>query len=340
MEQNENLQLEGATHLLPAPHEKVPWFAWVGFLLLMCIVAYALISGFLKKEEAIPTPNTLVENIPSPFDDIELEAKSVVVWDIANQKVLFSKNPDEALPLASLTKVMAVIVASDLIPSFTTITIEKEFLNEEGDTGLFANEKWSFSDLSNFSLAVSSNDGMRAIASVAGAVLSSTTGSDQFATGRSAFVTRMNEKARKIGLEKTTYENETGLDLSTETGGAHGTARDMAKLFEYALTNYPELLGATHQTSFDTTSLSNLKHTATNTNPYVSFVPGIIASKTGFTDISGGNLVIAFNPELGRPIVVSVLGSSYDGRFIDTLKLVDSTMQLLERSSAESGVKN
>lgn len=342
MEPSKDPQLEQASHLLEAPKEKVPWWAWVAFVLLCLIVVYALIKGGDKKEEIKEIPNTLAEAVPSPFDNLDLEAKAVFVWDIANKQAIYAKNENEPLPLASLTKVMAVVVASDLIPSFTTITINKEFLNEEGDTGLFANEKWLFKDLSDFSLTVSSNDGMRAIASVAGSVLANTTGTNEFDTGRFAFIYKMNEKAKQLGLTQTRYENETGLDVSTEAGGAFGSAEDMAHLFEYALNNYPELLESTRKNSFEKTSLSNLKHVATNTNPYVHFIPGIIASKTGFTDISGGNLIIAFNPELGRPIVISVLGSSYEGRFIDTLKLIDSTMSLLarERANSELGVEN
>lgn len=334
MESTNKEQSEGATLLLEAPKEKVPWWAWLGFVLLCAIIIYALINNFLKKEE-VPAPQTIaeVETLPSPFDNLDLEAKAVIIWDVNNHKVLFGKNENEALPLASLTKVMAAIVASDLIPSFTTITIDSDFLNAEGDSGLYVNEKWLFSDLSDFSLAVSSNDGMRAIASVAGAVLSNTTGTNDFETGRSAFVNEMNKKAKIIGLNHTKYENETGLDVSVDAGGAFGSAKDMARLFEYALSNYPTLMESTRKNSFEISSLSNLSHNATNTNPFVGFIPGIIASKTGFTDISGGNLVVAFNPELERPIIISVLGSSYDGRFLDTLKLVDSTMQVLERES-------
>ncbi|MFM2357383.1 MAG: hypothetical protein RJA61_120 [Candidatus Parcubacteria bacterium] len=336
MEPNNNQPeyLGGAQTLLEAPKEKMPLWALLCLFALLILISLGLIAFFQKEptEEILPEQN-IAEEKASPYDGIELEATAVIVWDVANQKVLFEKNSSTPLPLASLTKVMATLVASDLIPGYTTVTIEKDFLNEEGDTGLYANEKWHFNDLARFSLTVSSNDGMRAIASVAGAVLSNTTGIGEFETGRSAFVERMNQKAQKIGLTKTSFENETGLDLDEENGGAYGTAYDMAHLFEYALGSYPEILEGTRAGSYDISSLSNLSHSATNTNPYVNFIPGIIGSKTGYTDLSGGNLVIAFNPELQRPIIISVLGSSYDGRFVDTLKLVEATMALVEQGN-------
>jgi D-alanyl-D-alanine carboxypeptidase len=52
----------------------------------------------------------------------------------------------------------------------------------------------------------------------------------------------------------------------------------------------------------------------------------LVASKTGTTDLAGGNLVVAFDPEIGRPIVISVLGSTEDGRFTDMEKLVSKTL--------------
>lgn len=334
MDQNNNHPeyLEGAHALLEAPKNKMPLYLFLCIFAGLILVSLGLIAFFQKDftEKVDPEQNIALEQ-ESSYEGIELDAQAVIVWDVANKKALFEKNSNTALPLASLTKVMAGLVASDIIPSFTTITIEKEFLNEEGDSGLYANERWSFDNLINFSLAVSSNDGMRAIASVAGAVLSNTTGASEFDTGRNTFVQKMNEKALKIGLTHTSFENETGLDINEERGGAHGSAQDMVRLFEYTLVNYPDVLEGTRDTSFEISSLSNLNHSATNTNPYVGFIPGIIASKTGYTNLSGGNLVITFNPELQRPIIIAVLGSSYEGRFSDTMNLVNSTMEYLSR---------
>ncbi len=331
--ETEQIALEPAHTLLEAPKKRVPF--WVGIFILAILTLIFVSIAYLLREiqttKEVPVEQNIAVEIPSPYNDLSLEAKSIVVWDVANQKILFAKNENDVLPLASLTKVMATLVATDLIPGYTTIIIEKDFLNAEGDSGLLLNEKWSFKDLSKFSLTVSSNDGMRAIASVAGAVLSSTSGTDEYETGRNAFIARMNKKAEQLGLTTMSFKNETGLDVNEALGGAHGSAYDMARLFEYTMSSYPDVIESTREVSFKVSSLSKFSHNATNTNPYVSAIPGIIASKTGFTDLSGGNLVIAFNPELKRPIIISVLGSSYEGRFTDTLKLVDATLDLIKR---------
>jgi len=68
---------------------------------------------------------------------------------------------------------------------------------------------------------------------------------------------------------------------------------------------------------------------ANNTNIFVDKIPNLIASKTGFTDLAGGNLVIAFNADINRPIIISVLGSTEEGRFTDVLQLIEATIKQL-----------
>jgi len=317
---------------LSPPRKIISRGAWIGVLILAIALVCVGVLFALKNKPLLPVDqiNSIVV-LPSPFEGLEIEAKAAIVYDVVNRKVLYSKNPNLVVPLASLTKIMSAITAADLIPNYTTVTIDREFLDEEGDSGLYAFEKWNFKKLLDFTLAVSSNDGMRAIASVAGAVLSNTTGTSEFETSRDAFVAKMNVKAQSIGLQNTSFRNETGLDVHDGGGGAYGSAEDMAHLLEYTLANYPEILEATTNDTSSISSLSNFNHSAVNTNPYVGFIPGIKASKTGYTVASGGNLVVAFNPELQRPIIITVLGSSYEGRFNDTLTLVDKTLTLINR---------
>ncbi len=305
-------------------HEIVACF----LIVFLVMFQYYMIS---PKEPYVLTPvkeNSVVIKKVDPFENISLSAKAALVWDIKNQKTLYALNADEPRALASLTKVMTALTADTLIPYYTVITINNEALKEEGDSGLFGNERWKLKDLLDFSLLVSSNDGARAIAAVAGSVQ---LGTQEQTLGREGFINTMNQKAKEIGLTQTHFLNENGVDVGETLGGAYGTATDMAKLFEYILMNHPNLLEATRYKSLTFTSLSNLKHTGQNTNTKTGEIPGLIASKTGFTDISGGNLVVAFNPELSQPIIVVVLGSTYDGRFEDVHSLVSATLVYIKQ---------
>ena len=106
------------------------------------------------------------------YESLQLEAKSVYVWDSSTGKKLYGKNEYHALPLASVTKMMMALVAVELLPKNTEVSIAPIDLLEEGDTGLFVGEKWALSDLLRFTLVASSNDGASAIASVAATTVS------------------------------------------------------------------------------------------------------------------------------------------------------------------------
>ncbi len=298
-----------------------------GILLFLMLCLFILVCAILIKtlEQGVRVDD-IKPNIvrrASPFDTLTLSGKSIYVWDVNKKQVLYAHDENTPRPLASLTKIMMALTATDLIPQYTVIKIDKNFLKEEGDTGLLADEKWQLKKLLDFSLITSSNDGARAIASVAGAVI---TGTDVYDIGRAAFIEKMNEKGREIGLSSSTYFlNEDGVDTTSTTSGAYGSARDMARVFEYGLRSHPEIFEATKHGDVEISSLNNISHDAKNTNVDINQIPGIIASKTGYTTLAGGNLVVVFDAGLDRPIIISVLGSTYTGRFEDIAKLVEAT---------------
>jgi len=258
-----------------------------------------------------------------PFRSISLEGRSFFVYDINKDAVLYAYNEEDQFPLASVTKVMTALIAKELAPEGTLITIDRSTLAPEGDSGLLVGERWRLKDIIDLTLVSSSNDGARAIASLGGFL-----SRDESISPEEYFVRRMNEKAREIGLTQTYFLNESGLDVSSGVSGAYGSSKDMALLFSYVLKHYPELLEATTYSDLRTDSLE-AAHVATNTNSIVEKIPEILASKTGFTELAGGNLVVAFEAGPTRPIVIAVLGSSAEGRFDDMAKLVDASLRAI-----------
>lgn len=290
------------------------------FLLLVILLIISFAMGSKVERGGTSVPGETASHV---FPAVEVEAKAAYVYDARTKEVLFAKNENERLALASVTKLMTALVASEILPEYSTVVITSEALGAEGDSGLRRDEKWSLKDLLDFSLVTSSNDGMKAVALALGALHDSQASSSEAVDG---FVQKMNEKASSLDLKNTYYFNSTGLDESAVKGGAYGTVSDIARLFEYILTYKSDLLVATRDLESSFVSENGIAHEAKNTNTIVDEIPGLLASKTGFTDIGGGNLVIAFDPELGRPIIVVVLGSSEDGRFKDVQKLVDASM--------------
>lgn len=253
--------------------------------------------------------------IKNPYAKIDLEAKAAVVYDPDKNEILYSHNAYAPMPLASVTKIMTALAAYEGASPWQEITISPEILRAEGDSGLRRDERWRLADLIEFTLITSSNDGATALA----------------AAGQTNFISKMNALAQQLGLEQTNFNNPTGLDLPTGEGGAYGSAFDVAKLMGYVLTNHPEILSATSQASWSVRSDSQLNHFASNTNTLARALPGLFASKTGYTDAAGGNLAVAVDLGLREPVIVVVLGSSEAGRFRDVNQLLTATSQLFNQ---------
>ncbi|KKW15978.1 MAG: D-alanyl-D-alanine carboxypeptidase [Parcubacteria group bacterium GW2011_GWA2_50_10b] len=291
---------------------------------LLIVTSYVLGSKVERGDASMPTEAAL-----KPFPEVALTAKAAYVYDARTKTVLLALNENTRMPLASLTKLMTALVATELSPAYCTVTVGKDALSAEGDSGLRPGERWSLKDLLDFSLVSSSNDGIRAVALALGALGRSDANSREIIQD---FVVKMNQKATELDLKNTYFWNETGLDETELKGGAYGTARDMATLLEHIIAYHPEMLEATKESSINTSSLDGLNHEAKNTNVIADKIPGFIGSKTGFTDTAGGNLIFAFDPELGRPIVISVMGSTEEGRFADAETLINAVLTYLNQN--------
>lgn len=300
--------------------------AFPRFLLFCSVIAIIIFWSMLASP---PKEKEKIEALqPNPFGEVDISAKSAFVWDVRGQKMLYGKNENLALPLASLTKVMTALTAEIMAEDMSTVAIHPEDLTPEGDTGLKVASRWNTSDLIDYLLLVSSNDGAKALAGAAGAWGMS---ADYQEESYSRFVNKMNALAKEIGLENSIFFNEHGLDRTEGRGGAYGSAKDMAKLFEYTLINRPHILEATKYSELIIKDLDEDRYLATNTNSAVNMIPSILASKTGYTDLAGGNLAVAFDAGLEQPIIITVLGSTQEGRFDDMLNLVEAAQKYISR---------
>jgi len=268
---------------------------------------------------------------PAVFEAPELVARAAVVYDVAKGTELFASNPEAQLPLASLTKVMMALTARESLGGDQIVAIGKKTLKADGDGLLKTGEKWSLRSLLDWTLVRSSNDGAVAIASAWEAVAQA---KPEATASSTDFVAAMNSRAKELGLTQTYFLNETGLDLNEELSGSYGSARDVNKLFITAVREFPESFEATRYKELIIDS-SRGTYKTKNTNNIVETLPGLIASKTGFTDLAGGNLVILFDAGPNHPIAISVLGSTQDGRFEDVAKLIDATLRYLEAKGEE-----
>lgn len=260
------------------------------------------------------------------FAALSLTASSAIVVDLSNNEVLFSKNADAPHALASVTKLMTAVVATERLPKDAYVAIDPSDLAPEGESNLIPGDRFKLSALLNYTLITSSNDGARAIATAAGALAAEATSTGE-PDDLLPFIEAMNAKAKAIGMTDTRFDNESGLDISFSTPGSTGSARDVAKLLSYIHHTHPDLLSATAKPYATFQSEGGAVYSAANTNTELSHFSTISASKTGFTDIAGGNLAILVDVDLNRTLAVVVLGSTQAGRFADAEKLVEASNQ-------------
>lgn len=255
-----------------------------------------------KTQETKQIENKTTELKKNFFSNLNLEAKAYIIYNPETGEIITGKNENQILPLASLSKVMTVLVAEDEAGPEATIKIGEIPQNNSLRKG----EKWSLVNLASLTLVSSSNEGAAALA--------------QVTTGTSTLVDLMNKKAKDLNLGQMSFLNTTGLDINS-TPSNLGSALSVAKLFSYILKNKSNIFEVTRESAIRETSQDGFSHTAINTNKIVNQIPGLLISKTGYTETAGGNLAIVANVGLRRPLVFVVLGSSQDGRFTDTQKL-------------------
>ncbi len=295
-------------------------------LVILTVVGFFYTRGIQKeiaKGEEMDMMLAEEEETIRPFLDIALASKAFAIYDSKNNAFIYKINAEEVMPLASLAKVMSAIIVLENVPADHVFVIDKESLGQIGDNGLLVDEKWGRDELLKFTLVASSNDAIRDIAVETGSIID-----PESSNPEKVFIDAMNSRAEEMGLRQMTFFNESGLDLEevglnneanvagSSKNGAYASARDMAKLFSYAVTTYPDIFSATTNLNFPVSSRDK-DHIAKNTNPLVEEIPELLASKTGFTDISGGNLAVALKGKDGATTVVVVLGSTFDERFTD-----------------------
>lgn len=200
--------------------------------------------------------------------DLGLNAKSAILMEESTGNILYESNPDERLPIASVTKVMTMLLIMEAVDSGKIslddmVTVSENAMSYGGSTMfLETGEQLTVNDMLKGIAVASANDGCVAMA-------------EHLAGSESAFVDMMNEKAKELGMENTHFMNTNGLDEDDH----YSSARDVAIMSR-------ELMK--HETIFNYTSiwmdtLRGGKFQLANTNKLIRFYDGANGLKTGST---------------------------------------------------------
>jgi serine-type D-Ala-D-Ala carboxypeptidase (penicillin-binding protein 5/6) len=243
----------------------------------------------------------------------QITAKSAFFVEAKDGTVLFSKNAKEKLQIASLVKVMTVLIAlenKNLDDTYLVSTRATEM--EPDEMILLPGEKLTLKELLYGIFLVSANDAAEVISE-------GTLGS------RDEFIKAMNEKAKLLGMNDTNFVNPTGLD--EDSGSSYSSAYDLVILTRYLIRHYPEIINIskTEHIILDKTDTHQDYEMYSGINLLTTY-PGVVGFKTGFTP-EAGYTIITLARKNNDEIIGVLLGS--EARRDETRELLDYSFSKL-----------
>ena len=243
------------------------------------------------------SPDDFVNEIEDAVDtnSLEISAKSAVLMDAETGMVLYTKNASESLPPASVTKIMTLLLVAEAIKAGNISLDDKVYVSANaasmGGSQIFIKEGEEFTveELLKSTVIASANDAAVALAEL-------------IAGTESAFVERMNERAKELGMSTTHFENATGLDdtVTNHLTSAYDIALMSRELIKHdTVTDYSDVWQD---------SIRNGEFVLTNTNRLVRYYDGCTGLKTGSTD-KAGFCVSATAMRDGMHLIAVVMGA-------------------------------
>ncbi len=244
--------------------------------------------------------------LPTSADAISLNQnnKAAILYDTQSGTVLYAKNADAKLPIASITKVMTALVILQhhsldeivTIPELAPQTAGSQAMNVK------AGEQFKLSEALIGMLTYSANDMAQALAI--------------WDSGSEAkFVDKMNAQAAFWGLSQTHYKDATGLT----SNGSASSARDLTTLASVAL-HSDFFRMATSQPRYSVVTLTGKRYVVTTTNQLLG-TNGVVGTKTGYT-LEAGECLLSLTRRQGHEIIGVILGST--DRFGQTKALLNT----------------
>ncbi len=249
----------------------------------------------------LPQTNKPIAVAPADTNVNSRSAISVETNLQGESKILFEKNSDVVLPIASITKLMTAIIVLDNYNLSDTWQVDKIADSQspmKPDVKL--NDTMTVNSFLEIMLIESSNKSAY--------TLSELVGTDKF-------IELMNKKAKEMGLRNTFFVDPSGL-----SSGNVSTAKDLAKLAEYILINYPKIGEITREKNIYIIGFGYV----TNTDELLGEIPEIVCSKTGFTTQAKGCLLLAINNLKNKDYFINVVLGA-DNRFLEMKKLINKS---------------
>lgn len=279
-------------------------------LLIIIFTFVGYIPVFAEEALYVWSPSsTPVNSDSSSSDPLNLESESAVLIEQATGQVLYEHNMHEKLRPASVTKVMSILLIMEALDS-GQISLTDQVPCSENASSMGGSQIWldpretlTVDDMLKAICVASANDCVVAMA-------------EYIAGSEEAFVQKMNDKAKELGMNDTTFKNCHGLDED----GHLTSSYDIALMSRELLVKHPQV---TKYTTIWTESLRDGKSEITNTNKLIKTYKGATGLKTGSTGLALYNLSASATRDNLSLIAVIMKAPSTKVRFAEAAKLLD-----------------
>ncbi len=279
-------------------------------LLIIIFTFVGYIPVFAEEALYVWSPSsTPVNSDSSNSDSLNLESESAVLIEQATGQVLYEHNMHEKLRPASVTKVMSILLIMEALDS-GQISLTDQVPCSENASSMGGSQIWldpretlTVDDMLKAICVASANDCVVAMA-------------EYIAGSEEAFVQKMNDKAKELGMNDTTFKNCHGLDED----GHLTSSYDIALMSRELLVKHPQV---TKYTTIWTESLRDGKSEITNTNKLIKTYKGATGLKTGSTGLALYNLSASATRDNLSLIAVIMKAPSTKVRFAEAAKLLD-----------------
>ena len=229
---------------------------------LMCILTVLLMMEISIRVQAEGTPENLY-------------ARSAVLMDADTGRILFGKNDNEVMPMASTTKIMTLLVTLEHADLDEIVEVSARAASmPDVQLHIREGERYLLQDLCYSLMLESHNDSAVAIAEHVGGTVE-------------GFAAMMNQKAKHLGCYHTYFITPNGLDAEDEHGKHSTTAKDLARIMRCCIKN-ETFLSITREPSWTFTDMDgNRSFTVQNKNAFLQMMEGALTGKTGFTNEAG-----------------------------------------------------
>ena len=229
---------------------------------LVCVLTVLLMMEISIRVQAEGTPENLY-------------ARSAVLMDADTGRILFGKNDNEVMPMASTTKIMTLLVTLEHADLDEIVEVSARAASmPDVQLHIREGERYRLQDLCYSLMLESHNDSAVAIAEHVGGTVE-------------GFAAMMNQKAKHLGCYHTYFITPNGLDAEDEHGKHSTTARDLARIMRCCIKN-ETFLSITREPSWTFTDMDgNRSFTVQNKNAFLQMMEGALTGKTGFTNEAG-----------------------------------------------------